>query len=351
MPLLCRRRLAVMANPAICGACSDPMPTDGRYMKCCDCSSFYHLGKQCSDVADGTFKGMSTAKLEKWRCLACRERQAKSILNTDSPSSQAEPPCFLEQLSTVYQKLDLLLPLKDAMDNLQKMHPKIDALLSMKLTVDTMRNTINEMQASLNFVSSQYDSLVNLTKAQDKVVKELQTETKTLRSLISEQALEIQQLKAVQNDADQCNRASNLEIHGIPFSPHENLGGILTNLAGQLSIEGFQPAHVEAVHRLPARRDAVPPILVRFSSAPIKERWMLSRGRLSSLPCGDSQPRIYFNDNLTDSNKKLFWMARTRGKEKGYKFVWVRQGHIFAKQCEGSTLLRIVNVADLEQIG
>lgn len=339
-----------MANPAICGACCELMPTDGRYMKCCDCSSLYHLGKKCSGVADGTFKGMSAAKLEKWRCLTCREGQAKANLNTDSPFSQAEPPGFLEQLSAVHQKLDLLLSLKDAVDNLQEMHPKIDALLAMKLTVDTMRNTMDEMQTSLNFLSSQYDSLVKSTKAQDKVVKELQTETKALRSLLSDQALEIQQLKAVQNDTDQSNRTSNLEIHGIPFLPHENLGGILTNLAGQLSIQGFQPTHVEAVHRLPARRDAVPPILVRFSSAPLKERWMMSRSRLSSLPFGDSQPRVYFNDNLTDSNKKLFWMARTRGKEKGYKFVWVRHGQIFAKQNEGSTLLRIINAAALEQI-
>lgn len=323
------------------------MPTDGRYMKCCDCSSLYHLGKKCSGVADGTFKGMSAGKHEKWRCLPCRDGQGKPNVNTDSPLSQAEPSGFLEQLSAVHQKLDLLLSLKDTVDD---MLPKIDALLAMKLTVDTMRNSMNEVQESLNFVSSQYDSLLKSTKAQDKVVKELQTETKALRSLISDQALEIQQLKAVQNDADQSSRMSNLEIHGIPFSPHENLGGILTNLAGQLSIEGFQSAHVEAVHRLPARRDAVPPILVRFSSAPLKERWMMSRGRLGSLPRGDSQPRVYFNDNLTDSNKRLFWMARTRGKEKGYKFVWVRHGHIFAKQNEGSPLLRIINVAALEQI-
>ncbi|KAG0438430.1 hypothetical protein HPB47_017017, partial [Ixodes persulcatus] len=50
-----------------------------------------------------------------------------------------------------------------------------------------------------------YDSLVNSTQAHDKAVKELQTETKALRSLISDQALEIQQLRAVQNDADQSN--------------------------------------------------------------------------------------------------------------------------------------------------
>ncbi|KAG0417789.1 hypothetical protein HPB47_005352, partial [Ixodes persulcatus] len=33
----------------------------------------------------------------------------------------------------------------------------------------------------------------------------------------------------------------------------ENLEGIITDLAGQLNIKGFQSTHVEDAHRLPAR--------------------------------------------------------------------------------------------------
>lgn len=339
-----------MANPEICGVCSEPVPLDGRNMKCADCSRPYHLGKRCSGIADGTFKGMSTAKLEKWRCLACRGGSAKSDLSTDPPSSQAEATTFLAQLETVHQKLDRLLSWKDTVDSLHELHPKMDALLSMKQAVDTMRDTMAGMQESLNFVSSQYDSLLASAQTQDKIIKALQTETTTLRSLISDQAVEIQHLKAVQNESEQANRQCNMEIHGIPFASRENLGGILEGLARQLEVEDFQTSQVEAVHRLPARRDVVPPILVRFSSVPLKERWMACRGRLGSLAREESQPKLYFNDNLTDGNRKLFWMARTRGKEKGFKFIWVRHGHIFAKQNVGSSILRITNVASLEQI-
>lgn len=319
-------------------------------MKCADCSRQYHLGKKCSGIADGTFKGMCAAKLEKWRCLACREGAGKHNLVSDSQSSLAEPSAFLAQLSEVNEKLDRLLSWKDTVDNLHDLHPKIDSLLSMKLTVDMMRVTMTDMQESLTFVSSQYDSLINSVKTQEKQVKELQVETNALRTLVADQALEIQQLRDAQNYADQSNLLANLEIHGIPFSARENLEGIITDLAGQLNIEGFQPTHVEDAHRLPARRDSIPPILVRFSSLHLKERWMMCRSRLSSLPREDSQPRIYFNDNLTDTNKRLFWQARTRGKEKGYKFVWARHGQIFAKQTGNSPVLRITNAAALEHI-
>ncbi|KAG0442644.1 hypothetical protein HPB47_015650, partial [Ixodes persulcatus] len=156
-------------------------------------------------------------------------------------------------LSEVNEKLDRLLSWKDTVDNLQDLHPKIDSLLSMKLTVDTMRTAMTEMQESLTFVSSQYDSLINSVKTQEKEVKELQVETNTLRSLIADQALEIQQLRDAQNYTDQSNLLANLEIHGIPFSARENLEGIITDLAGQLNIKGFQPTHVEDAHRLPAR--------------------------------------------------------------------------------------------------
>ncbi|KAG0421448.1 hypothetical protein HPB47_002655 [Ixodes persulcatus] len=151
----------------------------------------------------------------------------------------------------------------------------MDALLSMKQAVDTMRDTMAGMQESLNFVSSQYDSLLASAQTQDKIIKALQTETTTLRSLISDQAVEIQHLKAVQNESEQANRQCNMEIHGIPFASRENLGGILEGLARQLEVEDFQTSQVEAVHRLPARRNVVPPIL--SVGWPVVAVWALSQ--------------------------------------------------------------------------
>ncbi|KAG0443221.1 hypothetical protein HPB47_015162, partial [Ixodes persulcatus] len=90
---------------------------------------------------------------------------------------------------------------------------------------------------------SEYDSLVESSKSHDNVIKELQTEMSTLRSVLAEQAKEIQQLKSNQNDTDQTNRLPNLEIHGIPFNSNEKVADIMTDLAGKLKI-AFQPAHM-----------------------------------------------------------------------------------------------------------
>lgn len=351
LQLLLRRKVDTMTGPEMCARCSDSVPKDGRFMKCADCALAYHLGKKCSGVSEGTFKGMCASKHEKWRCVGCRGGLSKSNLEGDlTPSSQVDPIAFMAELSTVNKKLDLLLAWKDTVDSLHDLHPKVDALLSMKQEVDTLRDSVNTMQESMSFVSSQYDSLVTSVKSQATIIKGLQAETCSLKSIVSEQAHEIQHLKTNQNDIEQSNRLSNLEVHGIPFSPQENTIDLLTGLAQRINIEGFHPADIVAAHRLPVKSGAVPPVLIRFSSVSIKEQWMGYRGRLGYLPHDDSDPRIYFNENLTDSNRKLFWMARTRGKEKNFKFVWVRHGKIYAKQSQNSPLLRITDVGALDQI-
>ncbi|CAN7981199.1 unnamed protein product [Ixodes pacificus] len=180
------------------------LPAEGLTSKCLECGNEYHTWK-CSGVSKKALAAMSTPiilrrvrknKINKPLCLACRGGSAKSDLSTDPPSSQAEATTFLAQLETVHQKLDRLLSWKDTVDSLHELHPKMDALLSMKQAVDTMRDTMAGMQESLNFVSSQYDSLLASAQTQDKIIKALQTETTTLRSLISDQAVEIQHLKS-----------------------------------------------------------------------------------------------------------------------------------------------------------
>lgn len=334
----------------LCAVCSESVPIDGRFIKCADCAKVFHLGKKCSGISENTFKGMSASKAEKWRCQGCRGGPPKSHSENDLTPPQGESGSFSSELSTVNHKLDLLLSWKDTMGPLHELHPKIDALLLLKETVDSLRTTINEMQTSLDFYSKAYDTLVKSTQSQDKLIKDLQSETSSLRAIVTDQSNEIQKLKSDQNDSDQAHRLSNLEIHGIPVSAGENIIHIMTDLAEQLSVESFEPAQVVAAHRLPAKPGAVPPILVRFSSVPHKERWMTCRKRLGTLPTNDSHPRIYFNDNLTEANRKLFWMARSRGKERGFKFVWVRHGRIFAKHSQSSQPIRITDVGALEKI-
>ena len=59
---------------------------------------------------------------------------------------------------------------------------------------------------------------------------------------------------------------------------------------------------------------------------------------------------LYINDQLTFNNRQLLWLAKTKAKECNWKFVWVRNGKIFARKNENSSLNIINNAADIESI-
>lgn len=77
---------------------------------------------------------------------------------------------------------------------------------------------------------------------------------------------------------------------------------------------------------------------------------MSARARLRSLGETKTVPKTLFNENLTLINKDLFWQARTRGKENQYKYAWVKGGKVFARKQEGSRLVRILHVDNLNKI-
>lgn len=174
----------------------------------------------------------------------------------------------------------------------------------------------------------------------------LQSDVVSLQSTVSEQAVVIDHLKSDINEMEQYSRLPNLEIHGQPRRDGERLLEFLLNLAGKLDVN-VQASEVLAIHRLPSKQAKAAPILLRFASIAAKERFMNARKKLHALSRENQRTKLYFNDNLSRDNRELFWLARMRGKEKKYQFVWVRNAKIFAKKGEGSPLLRINHVKDL----
>lgn len=318
-------------------------------MSCTDCRRSYHLGG-CSGIADKTFTTMGPVKREKWRCRACRSGNPTSGVDIVEDAASGDRSELQAQIVVIGQKLDLLLSLKGSVDKLSMLPMKVDDLMSLRPAVESMRETVNSMQTSVQFFSDQYDSLMALVASNEKEIKSLRAEVGVLKETVSAQALSLQGLQSDLNDLEQYGRRQNMEIHGLPYSPTENLEVALQDMAVKLGIDSFQAVDVVAVHRLPAKRDSAPPVLVRFVSVRAKEPWMAARGRLNSLPGLPSQCRLFFNENLTRANKELFWQARSRGRERGFRFVWVKHGKVFARKGEGSRIIKINYVNDLENI-
>ncbi|KAF9803255.1 hypothetical protein SFRURICE_007101 [Spodoptera frugiperda] len=60
--------------------------------------------------------------------------------------------------------------------------------------------------------------------------------------------------------------------------------------------------------------------------------------------------RVYVNEHLTRSNARLFHLAREAGQRSRYKYVWTREGRIYARKEDGVSAVRIRSDADINKI-
>lgn len=124
----------------------------------------------------------------------------------------------------------------------------------------------------------------------------------------------------------------------------------MCELALKLDLNDFSETDIAAVHRLPSGPNKIAPILVQVHKVSIEEQCICARTKLPQLAEEDSFPRLYINENLTRANKELYRLARLKGKEKGFKFVWTRNGRVLARKEEGRPIIHIDSKADLDLI-
>ncbi|CAN7938824.1 unnamed protein product [Ixodes hexagonus] len=198
-----------MAPTVECVKCNQVIQADGKHLVCANCTSAYHLGKLCSGVCDSTFTTMGTVKRDKWVCRPCRSKDGRGVPSTPPCSPYAETDFLMAQLTSVNVKLEALLSLKVSVDALQTLPSKLDELLLLKPIVEELKSTVQDVQASVDFFSAQYDSLLKLATSNELAVKTLQDEISGLQATVRSQATEILQMRAEQNDSEQYSRLPN----------------------------------------------------------------------------------------------------------------------------------------------
>ena len=70
------------------------------------------------------------------------------------------------------------------------------------------------------------------------------------------------------------------------------------------------------------------------------------------MPTTSSRGRskVFINDELTATNRKLLWCANQRAKECSWRYVWVKEGKIFMRKDEKNRPTLIQFEEELNQI-
>lgn len=100
-----------------------------------------------------------------------------------------------------------------------------------------------------------------------------------------------------------------MEIHGIPVSDNEDLFIKVNDAAEKLGLSALTTNDVIAAHRLSARQDKVPGIIIRFARQSVRETWFERRRTLAhkSVSDGASQGDVLILENLTKQNRALLY--------------------------------------------
>lgn len=116
-----------------------------------------------------------------------------------------------------------------------------------------------------------------------------------------------------------------MEFHGVPKTEGENLLSKVNELARVLDVPELTIHEVAAVHRLPSRPEKIPGIVVRFTSQATRDVWLDKKAKLRT-----TGTNIYINENLTKFNRELLVKMKEWARQKGFSYVWHRNGKLFA---------------------
>ncbi|KAF9815861.1 hypothetical protein SFRURICE_009759 [Spodoptera frugiperda] len=175
-------------------------------------------------------------------------------------------------------------------------------------------------------------------------------------------------LKLQLNDRDQDLLLNDVIVSGIPESKAENPAHIIKTVSLKLGID-LDDRDIVNVERLGKVRRNITigssqndiaehprprAIAVRLSRRVVRDQLLRAARVRRGLTTADlnlhGQPKRFVNEHLTRSNARLFHLAREAGQRSRYKYVWTREGRIYARKEDGVSAVRIRSDADINKI-
>lgn len=222
-----------------------------------------------------------------------------------------------------------------------------------------LKEKMNGVVHSLEFISSQYDDIKQRFDKQQEEIKGFQQENEYLKTEISRLMNEVRSYKNINNDLEQYTRRDCLEIKGIPQQAGEDTDHIVKTLGTKMGIE-LNEDDISISHRLPAPRQALqnkePAIIVKFVRRNTRDKFYAARKQLRGKTTHDlgfsrvAENTIYISESLTKQNRMLFNQCLDTRKKLRYKFIWTKNGKIYMRENEEMQAILISSDKDLQKL-
>ncbi|XP_046384872.1 uncharacterized protein LOC124155198 [Ischnura elegans] len=233
-----------------------------------------------------------------------------------------------------------------------------DVYALIKEMKNELKVTENNLGDSINKLYERLDDSVKIIEEQGKRLDRCYEQISALQN-------ENVQLKKRVNDAlsrcddlEQRALVNSVEIHGVPFSAHENLTQVVCKIGTELGVE-IKDEAIDFCYRYKSMSNDKPGgIHVKFVSQRTKEDILLKRRvkrnfstrhlTLEGTPPTDSP--IYINESLCPGRRRLFSAAREAKKTKNYDFLWIRGGKIYLRKAEKHPAKLVLCMDDISKL-
>lgn len=318
-----------------CGTCGKFLASKDM-IACRPCAGKYH--KACVGLPEVFSGGIN------WLCSACKHKKPQPVA-TDTPCKvvYSDAEAAHARFGTPESEVELDSSGTDVVRELRLMRRELSAVK------DELREYRHELLTITSSIKTCSDRLDCLEKRLDGGIED----TSTLRNAVTE-------LKAELNERDQELLLNDVDIIGVPEKTGENVGHIVSLIAAKLGVD-LEERDIVAARRVGARRsddgdDRSPrPLIVKLTRRSIRDELLKSarvrRGiTTEGLDIPGKQRRFYVNERLTPLNRRLFQRVREIGRSQNWRYIWTRNGAIFAKQTDTSNIFRVRNDSDVARI-
>ncbi|XP_041973607.1 uncharacterized protein LOC121729227 [Aricia agestis] len=309
------------------------------------------------------FSTMSSEYKKSWKCFECQSQLPKSDNSNTPIRMQNRTNIMTSDDDNVREVENITMRPKNKPSSVneeglrnmikQEMTSTIQKLVSEQLA--NISQQITGFHESLTFLSKQYDDLLQSVNEKNKIIAGLVTKNEGLSQ-------QVKTLTEKVNNIEQIMRSPNLEINGIPEHHSENLVKTIEQLGRIIEspIEDKDILHVTRIAKHNKNSDRPRSVIVKLSSQRRRDEILAAVMKFNKknvdklnsehLGIGGCKIPVFVSEHLTPSNKHLHAAARLKTKEAGFKFIWVRDGRIFARKNEQSKVLFIRDEDSLKLI-
>jgi predicted phage tail protein len=222
--------------------------------------------------------------------------------------------------------------------------------------ISIMNTTVSDLHATIKEQNTRIDSLeARIENMESKMNDDKHSAIGDLEETISQLKLDIQ-------DRDQQMLTNDVEISSLPEQPSENPIHVLLTVAKKMGLN-LEESDVVSAERAGPVRGAVEggaaarprPLVARLARRSARDALLqAARVRRGVTTEGMALPgtatRFYVNERLTKVNRQLFQKVREAAKGLKWRYVWSREGRIFARREQGDTVHRLRTEADITKV-